>query len=305
MLIRRFVFFILFTVLLPSSPTVLREMVSFYGNFSWSAADPVRLSAGDFDERVRSSAKYNIPKMRLLEYEVRKGETLWSIAKEFDIDPDSIISCNAFINVHRIREGDRIFIPNMRGIFVNVKKGDTLLSLSEKHKIPPDIILEANELRSNLLEPGMKVFLPGARYSNIERAYALGVAFEKPARGRLTSRFGHRKDPFSRKRTFHTGIDIASRLGTEVYAARDGTVSFSGMRLGMGKSVTVEHTFGYKTVYSHLSVTRVSKGDKVKTGEIIGFIGESGRSTGPHLHFEVWHRNRLIDPLTQTNMSSR
>jgi murein DD-endopeptidase MepM/ murein hydrolase activator NlpD len=139
----------------------------------------------------------------------------------------------------------------------------------------------------------------------MERAYALGEAFEKPCRGRLTSRYGYRRDPFTGKRAFHTGVDLANRVGTKVLAAREGKVSFVGGRSGYGNVVIIMHSFGYRTVYAHLSDAIVTRGQRVQRGQTIGHIGNTGRSTGPHLHFEVWLKNRLIDPLTQTNMAIR
>jgi murein DD-endopeptidase MepM/ murein hydrolase activator NlpD len=299
------VILLLFVAFFPSPSIFVNEEKPYFGDFSWSSLHAVRLSAGDFREAGRGGLELAVGKLRLIDYAVRQGDTLWTIAKKYDVDPDSIISAGSFGNVHRIREGDVIQVPNMRGIFVDVRPGDTILKMSKKYEVSPDFIVEVNELRSNALSPGMKLFLPGATFSTIERAYALGVAFEKPVRGRLTSRFGYRRDPFSGKRGFHTGVDIAGRQGSEVRAAREGTVSFAGVKFGRGKSIIVVHAFGYKTVYSHLSAVRAGKGQRVKKGEIIGFIGDSGRSTGPHLHFETWHRGKPINPLTQTNMSSR
>jgi murein DD-endopeptidase MepM/ murein hydrolase activator NlpD len=291
--------------LFPSAHTFDREVKPYYGDFAWSAVQGSRLSPGGFAEPGRGGVEHDVPKLRLIEHRVGKGDTLWTIAKRFDVEPDGVISSNSFSNVHRIREGDVVLVPNMRGIFVDVGKGDTLLGFASRHRVSPGFIMEVNDLQSGVIEPGMRIFLPGARFSSVERAYALGVAFEKPVRGRVTSRFGYRRDPFSRKRAYHTGIDIGIRAGAEVHAAREGTVAFSGARFGSGKVVILMHGFGYQTVYAHLSATRVSRGQKVRKGEIVGFVGDSGRSTGPHLHFEIWRRGKLVNPLALTDMSVR
>jgi len=296
---------ILAVALLPCSYTFFSEEKPYFGDFSWSPTSHVRLSAGDFYENGRGGLEHHVPKLRLIEYTIKKGDTLWSISHDFDVDPDSVISSNVFNNVHRIHEGDRILVPNIRGIFINVREGDTIFKLSTKYEVPPDFIMEVNDLRSNALAPGMKIFLPGVRYDTMERAYALGEAFDKPARGRLTSRFGYRRDPFTGKRAYHTGIDIANRYGAKVHAAREGKVIFIGVKFGYGLTVIIQHSFGYRTLYGHLSAAQVKRGQRVRKGELIGFIGVSGRTTGPHLHFEVWHNNRLINPLTQTNMTVR
>jgi len=296
---------VLFVTVFPSPYTFYPEEKPYYGDFSFNSLNPIRLTQGNFMQEGRGGVENYIPKLRLQEYTVQNGDTLWSISRKFDVDPDSIISCNAFSNVHRIYKGDKILVPNIRGIFVNVEQGDTIFKYASRYRLPTDFIMEINDLRTNQLSPGMKIFLPGVRYSNIERAYALGEAFDKPVNGRLTSRFGYRRDPFTGFRSYHTGIDIACRYGTPVHAAKEGKVVYAGLRFGLGRTVVLEHEFGYRTLYGHLSSFKVEKGDRVRKGEIIGFSGSSGRSTGPHLHFEVWHRGRIIDPLTQTNMAVR
>jgi murein DD-endopeptidase MepM/ murein hydrolase activator NlpD len=295
----------LFLTLIPAPFSHDPHELPYFGDFSWQTDRPVRLSPGDFRENARGGIEDYIPKLRLVDYTIERGDTLWSISKKFDVDPDSIISCNVFSNVHSIHEGDVILIPNIRGIFVNVQQGDTIFQYSTKYRIPPDFIMEVNHLRSNELDPGMKIFLPGVRFSNMERAYALGEAFNKPVRGRLTSRFGYRRDPFTRKRAFHRGIDLANSVGSRVYAAQEGKVIYTGTRYGYGTTVIIEHRFGYKTLYGHLASFSVKRGQRVRSGQLIGTIGDSGRATGPHVHFEIWHKNRIIDPLTQTNMVVR
>ncbi|MFW6180957.1 MAG: peptidoglycan DD-metalloendopeptidase family protein, partial [Spirochaetota bacterium] len=290
---------------LPSTDAFFSEDLPFYGDFPWNAGDPVRLSGGDFLENGRGGVDDYLPNLRLVEYTIRRGDTLWEIAGRFGVDPDSIISANVFTNVHAIMPGDTILVPNLRGIFVHVAEGDTILKYASTYKVPPDFIMEVNNLRTSRLVPGQKLFLPGVRFRHMERAYALGEAFSKPVRGRLTSRFGYRVDPFTRGRSLHTGVDIAAPAGTKVHAAQGGTVVFAGERYGYGKTVIIEHRFGYTTLYGHLGSIQVKRGQQVSGGGVIGTVGSSGRSTGPHLHFEIWLKNRKIDPLTQTNMAVR
>jgi murein DD-endopeptidase MepM/ murein hydrolase activator NlpD len=290
---------------LPSTGAFFPEDLPFYGDFSWYAGDPVRLSGGDFLENARGGLDDYIPSLRLVEYTIRPGDTLWEIAGRFGVDPDSIISANVFTNVHAIMPGDTILVPNLRGIFVHVAEEDTILKYASAYKVPPDFIMEVNDLRTSRLVPGQKLFLPGVRFQHMERAYALGEAFAKPVRGRLTSRFGYRVDPFTRRKALHTGVDLASPAGTKVHAAQGGSVVFAGERYGYGKTVIIAHRFGYNTLYGHLGSIRVGRGQQVSGGEVIGTVGNTGRSTGPHLHFEIWLKNRKIDPLTQTNMAAR
>ena len=115
---------------------------------------------------------------------------------------------------------------------------------------------------------------------------------------RVTSSFGYRKDPFTRRTAFHAGIDIAGRSGDPVYAAADGVVTEAGYDRGLGYYVTIRHEGGLKTNYFHLRKYLVKKGQRVEQGEQIGLLGSTGRSTGPHLHFEVVENGKNVDPMT-------
>ncbi len=118
-----------------------------------------------------------------------------------------------------------------------------------------------------------------------------------PVRGRLTSRFGYRRDPFTGRSSYHNGIDLTVPLGTSVRAAADGVVYLSGWYSGYGRAVIIDHGYAYRTLYGHNSELLVSSGQRVKKGQIIARSGSSGRSTGPHVHFEVWYNGRRINPL--------
>lgn len=115
---------------------------------------------------------------------------------------------------------------------------------------------------------------------------------------RAVSGFGYRIDPVYRTRHMHTGIDFTAKRGTEVYATGDGIVEeIENKRWGYGKSIIINHGYGYKTRYAHLSKFKVKKGQKIKRGELIGLIGSTGKSTGPHLHYEVVKNGTKVNPI--------
>ncbi|MCX5750489.1 MAG: peptidoglycan DD-metalloendopeptidase family protein [Candidatus Saganbacteria bacterium] len=121
--------------------------------------------------------------------------------------------------------------------------------------------------------------------------------FEWPLRGRLTSYFGYRRSPFWGGRNFHTGLDIAAPYGSSIMAADGGEVIFSGWWDGYGKAVVIDHGDGLSTVYGHMSRIYADNGSKIGKGEVIGLVGSTGYSTGPHLHFEVRKNGKPTDPL--------
>jgi|SRR5690554_1230499 len=117
-----------------------------------------------------------------------------------------------------------------------------------------------------------------------------------PVYGRITSGFGGRIHPITRKWTRHSGIDLSARNGTRVRATADGVVEYSGYNGGYGWCVIINHGYGYKTLYAHNSKLLVKRGQSVKKGQTITYSGSSGRSTGPHLHYEVWRNGKRVNP---------
>ena len=118
-----------------------------------------------------------------------------------------------------------------------------------------------------------------------------------PAQGWVSSPFGWRRDPFTGRRRFHEGLDITNRVGTPVVAPADGIVVFAGRNGGYGNVVYISHGFGITTRYGHLYKIFVKKGMHVQRGDVIGEIGNTGRSTGPHLHYEVRINNKPVNPV--------
>ena len=115
---------------------------------------------------------------------------------------------------------------------------------------------------------------------------------------RVASGFGYRIDPFTKKRRFHYGMDFTAKRGTPVYATGNGIVKRADNRSsGYGRHIRIDHGFGYVSLYAHLTKYNVRRGQKVKRGDIIGYVGNTGRSAGPHLHYEILKDNKKINPL--------
>lgn len=122
------------------------------------------------------------------------------------------------------------------------------------------------------------------------------IPLGKPIPGGISSHYGYRKNPFSGAREFHGGIDFRGKVGDGVAATADGVVEKARYERGYGKHVIIKHKKGYKTLYGHLSNISVAKGQRVVAGEKVGEVGSTGRSTGPHLHYEIIRYGRRINP---------
>ncbi len=120
----------------------------------------------------------------------------------------------------------------------------------------------------------------------------------RPAEGYQIRGFGMKDDPFTGYKRFHWGIDIANRTGTPIYATADGVIKTTGRGEDFGKYIVINHGYGYLTKYAHLNEIKVAKGQSVRRGDIIGLMGSTGYSTGPHLHYEIMKNNRKVDPFT-------
>ena len=117
-----------------------------------------------------------------------------------------------------------------------------------------------------------------------------------PSGGNISSLYGTRNNPFSAERTFHSGVDISATPGTPVRATADGVASYSGWTQSSGNMVLLEHGCGFSTAYAHNRSNVVKVGQKVKRGEIVGYVGSSGKSTGPHVHYEIWEKGKRVNP---------
>lgn len=166
------------------------------------------------------------------------------------------------------------------------------------HSLAEFAFLESNSPHLSLAAGGM----------NLLSAPGLGqIAFTPtlwPVIGRITGSFGERLDPFSGEGAFHTGVDIRSQYGDGVRAAGDGVVTRAGLQGGYGRLVIVDHGFGVATWYGHLSSFTVAPGMRIRRGEVIGYVGVSGRTTGPHVHYEVRINGAPVNPMRYLRNSS-
>jgi len=228
---------------------------------------------------------------------VKSGENISSLAINFGLNQDTIISSNKITNTRLLQIGKVLKIPNQDGILHTVKSGDTLSAISERYKAESDAIRVANELFSDKIVPGTDLFIPGAKLDWTRLQEINGDLFIWPVNGAITSFYGWRRDPFSRnRRHFHSGIDIRGSTGTPVRAAMAGRISAVGYDNIFGNYVIINHHSGYRTLYGHLNVIRTRTGAYVSQGERIGDVGNTGQSTGAHLHFTVYKNGATVNP---------
>ena len=233
------------------------------------------------------------------EYTVRKGDTVSGIAARAGLRSfGTLLSVNAIDNARRISAGRTLRIPSMDGLLYTVKKNETLAGIAAAHKVSVTALLDANDLTQETLSIGQQLFIPGASLSSFELRKALGELFIYPIRGRLTSPFGYRNDPFTGARSFHSGVDLAAPTGTPVKATLDGRVAETGFNRIFGNYVIITHDRGYQSLYGHLSAIHTKRGQYVSQGAVIGAVGNTGYSTGSHLHLSIYKNGRLIDPFS-------
>lgn len=232
-------------------------------------------------------------------YRVDKGDMIGAIAEKFGITQDTIISVNNIRQSRLLQIGQYLKIPNMPGIMYSAKgNGETVASVAEKYKVDAKKCALVNNLpEGSSLSDGQTIFIPDAELDRITRQEINGDLFMRPVRRYyISSAYGWRLSPFTGKRSFHSGIDMCAPAGTSVYAALGGVVSFVGYNNVYGNYIIVSHHSGYKTLYGHLSATLVLKGQGVSPATVIGRVGNTGLSTGPHLHFTVFKNGRTVNP---------
>lgn len=270
-----------------------RYGVSVHDLVRWNRLeDPNRLQVG---QRLVVSPRTET-------YVVEPGDTLWSIAARFDTDVRRLAAWNGLDDPNRLYPGQVLVVAQGPATRHVVGRGDTLWSIARRYDVPADTLAEANGITNpRRLRIGQVLTIPVvatggsepdagplARPGEPARAGQIRLAW--PVSGRITSRFGPRWG------RHHYGLDVAAPTGTPVRAAAAGRVTFSGSRGNYGLLIVIDHGGGVETRYAHLSRLQVKEGDRVRQGQVIGRVGSTGNSTGPHLHFEVLIDGTHQDP---------
>lgn len=224
-------------------------------------------------------------------YEVRKGDTISAVAKLYGVSKNTIMWAND-LKSEKLTPGDILVILPITGVKHTVKKGDTIASIARKYKGDVDDIAKYNGISPEAkLALGDVIIVPEgeiavaapAKSGSVKSKYANSTVsglFVRPLLGGRKTQGIHG----------HNGVDIAANVGTPVYAAASGKVlvaKSSGYNGGYGQMIIISHAGNVQTVYAHLSAVNVVPGQTVSQGQTVGAVGNTGRSTGPHIHFEV------------------
>jgi murein DD-endopeptidase MepM/ murein hydrolase activator NlpD len=263
------------------------------------------------------------PRTRTETYAVTEGDTIGSIAQEFGVNVGTILWSNNLTERQYIRPGDTLKIPPVSGVLVTVKKGDTLTKLAATYSGSEEEIREFNKIASDSsVNVGTELMIPGgeppapqqtliaiaSRTREQQTSGSAGVAanIKKPADADTAELPSTRLQWPTNGRAItqyygwnHTGVDIDGDFTSPLYASYDGVVTTAGWNTGgYGLQILIKHPNGMTTRYAHASKLFVKVGSEVKRGEVIAMMGSTGRSTGSHLHYEVYVNGKRVNPLT-------
>jgi len=273
-----------------------------------SSANPSfsKMDLSDDDLAITAQIEDNdLPPLTYKTYRVKQGDMIGIIAEENNISQDTLITVNHITATRSLQIGTYLKIPSIPGILYTVRQdGETLEKIAASYDISADKCSQVNNVALDTsLKAGATLFLPDALMDEITKKEINGDLFHKPLKSRyyLSSPYGWRSSPFNGKRSFHGGSDMATASGTSIYAALDGRVTFAGYNDTYGNYVIVTHHSGYKTLYAHMSSITCKKGQYVYTNTVIGKVGSTGMSTGPHLHFAVYKNGKGLNPMTLIN----
>lgn len=232
----------------------------------------------------------------IVEYEVLSGDSLSSIASKFNITVDTILWANDLNSKSSIRVGQKLVILPVSGLSYKVKSGDTVSGLAAKFNVTEKDIVDFNKTNDNKLVIGESIIIPGARLK-VQVTTNTGSTKPTSGKGSNSAGAGSMAKPIGNGAIKtqgihgHNGVDFGAPIGTSVFAAIGGVVTLTrggnAWNGGYGNYIVIKHPNGVQTLYAHLDSILVNQGQSVTKGQNIGRSGNSGQSTGPHLHFEV------------------
>jgi murein DD-endopeptidase MepM/ murein hydrolase activator NlpD len=246
-------------------------------------------------ERRRENAATIAESLTVYQYTPREGEDLFSLAARCSMPYSALASLNRLTHPSMISGGEPLLLPSVPGVFVPEEPQSDLERLLASGRIS---LPDEDFIKLTIGEGGtVFYFFPGDEFGMTERAFFLNRGFRFPLRNyRLTSGFGMRRNPITGNVVLHQGLDLAAPLGTEVYAAGDGIVTEIGNDPIYGNYIIIKHGGDWASLYGHLQKTGTSLQASVKSGMLIGWVGSTGQSTGPHLHFELRQNGKARDP---------
>lgn len=231
--------------------------------------------------------------IEIKEYRIQKGDTLYSLYKKLNTTLSTIVSLNN-LKSPTITPGSTISYTEEDTIKIKLSKESDVYEIAKVYKKSPYELFVANGYKFYLEN---YCLIPGIQLSWNELVDRLGMGFVKPLMGKITSNFGYRKHPILGILRFHSGIDISAPYGSKVKAVLSGTIEKIGYdEEGYGIYIVIKHSSKLKTLYGHLSKVLVKEEQKVSRGQIIGKVGTTGLTTGPHLHFEVIKNDKKVNP---------
>jgi murein DD-endopeptidase MepM/ murein hydrolase activator NlpD len=234
--------------------------------------------------------------LTVYQYTVRQGDDLLAIAARCNIPYSAIASLNRLNSSGTLAEGRLLLLPSCPGIFIPSNLESDLEKLISAARYASE---QSVELRITIAGRSESfLFFPGADFTATERAFFLNSGFYRfPLLSyRVTSRYGMRTNPVTGHLGVHQGLDLAAPEGTEVYAVADGTVTGLGEDPVYGNYIIITHRDNWTSLYGHLQRFDTTLRSTVRSGTLIGRVGTTGQSTGPHLHFELRQGGRAIDP---------
>lgn len=269
--------------------TILLQSMSYDNDQYLTLSEATIASKNRMLKGIREE-EYTFPK--IFRYKVKQGEDIWTIIARTSLNIDTIATLNRLDFIGMVKEGGDVLLPDTLGVFLDRDRYEKA-EIAQKYSIEEDNILTAEDP----LNPEKElIFIPEVELSFLERTYLSGVVFHAPLMGARTSGYGLRVDPFINEMTFHGGIDISAKEGRIVRASRGGRVFYTGEESGYGNLIMLQHELGYYTIYGHLMEALVENGQDVETGQSIGKVGTTGRTTGPHLHFEIRRFGKQLNP---------